>query len=169
MDWLLIAIGIIFLITGFLGAVLPVLPGPPLSFAALILLQFTKFKPFTEEFLIIMGLIMAAVTILDYIIPIYGTKKFGGSRQGVVGSTAGLIVAIFILPVLGITLGPFGLLGIILGPFIGAYVGERMAGKDSDNALRAAFGSFIGFLAGTFMKLVYSIVVAVYFFIGLFQ
>jgi len=169
MDWLLIAIGIIFLITGLLGAVLPVLPGPPLSFAALILLQFTKFKPFTEEFLIIMGLIMAAVTILDYIIPIYGTKRFGGSKQGVRGSTIGLIVGIIVLPATGILLGPFGILGIILGPFIGAYIGEKMSGKESDAALKAALGSFIGFLAGTFMKLVYSIVVAVYFFIGLFQ
>jgi uncharacterized protein YqgC (DUF456 family) len=169
MDWLFIVVGIILIITGLLGAILPVLPGPPLSFAALILLQFTKFKPFTEEFLIIMGLIMAAVTILDYIIPVYGTKKFGGSKQGVRGSMIGLIVGIIVLPATGIILGPFGILGIILGPFIGAYIGEKMGGKESDAALKAAIGSFIGFLAGTFMKLVYSIVVAVYFFMGLFQ
>jgi uncharacterized protein YqgC (DUF456 family) len=168
MDWILITIGIILVLAGLLGALLPVLPGPPLSFIALVLLQFTENPPFTEEFLIIMGLIMVAVTVLDYIVPVYGTKRYGGSKQGVRGSMIGLIAGIFILPALGIVIGPFGLLGIILGPFIGAYIGEKMSGKDSDTALKAAFGSFIGFLAGTFMKLVYSIVAGVYFFIGLF-
>jgi hypothetical protein len=168
MDWLLITIGVILLIIGLVGALLPGLPGPPLSYIALVLLQFTTNPPFGEDFMIIMGLIMVAVTLLDYVVPIYGTKKFGGSKQGVRGSTIGLIVGIFVLPVLGIVIGPFGLFGIILGPFIGAYLGEKMSGKDSDAALKSAFGSFIGFIAGTFMKLVYSLVAAVYFFTGLF-
>lgn len=168
MDWLWITIGILLIITGLLGALIPGIPGPPLSFIALLLLQFTKEPPFSSNFLVLMGVIMVAVTLLDYVVPIYGTKKFGGSRQGVRGSTIGLIVGVFVLPALGIIIGPFGLLGIILGPFIGAYLGERSAGKDSNAAWKAAFGSFIGFLAGTFMKIAYSIVAGVYFFIGLF-
>ena len=168
MDWLWITIGIILVITGLLGAIIPGLPGPPLSFIALVLMQFTKEPPFSAQFLIIMGLIMAGVSILDYVVPVYGTKKFGGSKQGVRGSTIGLIVGVFVLPALGIVIGPFGLLGIIFGPFIGAYLGEKAAGKDSSTAWKAAFGSFIGFLAGTFMKIVYSIVAGVYFFTGLF-
>jgi len=168
MDWLLILIGILLLLIGLLGAIIPGVPGPPLSFIALVLLQFTKDPPFSEDFLIIMGLIMLAVSVLDYIVPIYGTKKFGGSRSGVRGSTIGLIAGIIILPALGIVIGPFGLLGIILGPFIGAYIGEKMSGKDQDTALRSAFGSFIGFLAGTLMKLAYCVVAMIYFFTGLF-
>ncbi len=168
MDWIFITVGVICLLAGLAGAVLPVLPGPPLSFISLVLLQFTGQPPFTTRFLVIMGLIMGLVTFLDYVIPVYGTKKFGGSKQGVRGSTIGLIIGIFVLPALGIVLGPFGLLGIILGPFIGAYIGETSSGKSSDHALKAAFGSFIGFLAGTFMKLVYSIVAGIYFFTGLF-
>ncbi|MCU0369896.1 MAG: DUF456 domain-containing protein [Bacteroidales bacterium] len=168
MDWILIIIGLLLLLVGLLGAVIPGIPGPPLSFIALLLLEFTAKRPFSEDFMIIMGLIMIAVTVLDYIVPIYGTKKFGGSRQGVLGSTIGLIAGIFILPVMGIVIGPFGLLGIILGPFIGAYIGEKISSKDSDTAIRAALGSFIGFLAGTLMKLAYCIVAGVYFFIGLF-
>jgi uncharacterized protein YqgC (DUF456 family) len=116
-----------------------------------------------------MGIIMAAVTVLDYVVPIYGTKRFGGSKRGVWGSTIGLIVGLFILPIFGIVLGPFGLFGIILGPFIGAYIGEKTGGIDSDAALKAAIGSFIGFLTGTLMKFAYSIVVIVYFFIELFN
>lgn len=168
MDWLFITIGIVLLVLGLLGSFLPVLPGPPLSFIALVLLQFTEEPPFTRNFLIIMGLIMVAIVVLDYVVPVYGTKKFGGSKQGVRGSTIGLIVGIFVLPAFGIVLGPFGLLGIILGPFIGAYIGEKMTGKDSNTALRAAFGSFMGFIAGTFMKLAYGVVAAVYFIIKLF-
>jgi len=167
MEWLCITIGIVLVLAGLVGAVIPVLPGPPLSFIALVLLQFTDPAPFTARFMVVMGLIMALVTILDYIVPIYGTKKLGGSKQGVRGSTIGLIVGVFVLPALGIMLGPFGLLGIILGPFIGAYIGETRSGKSSDQALKAAFGSFLGFLAGTFMKLVYSIVAGVYSLIGM--
>jgi uncharacterized protein YqgC (DUF456 family) len=168
MDWLFITIGIILVMAGLVGAVVPGLPGPPLSFIALVMLQLTENPPFTARFLVIMGLIMALVSVLDYIVPVYGTRKFGGSKQGVRGSTIGLIIGVFVLPALGIVLGPFGLLGIIIGPFIGAYVGETVSGNSSDQALKAAFGSFIGFLAGTFMKLVYAIVAGVYFFIGLF-
>jgi uncharacterized protein YqgC (DUF456 family) len=115
-----------------------------------------------------MGLIMAVILVLDWIVPVYGTKRFGGSKQGIRGSTIGLIIGVFVLPLLGIVIGPFGLLGIILGPFIGAYIGEKSAGKDSNTAFKSAIGSFIGFLAGTLMKLIYSVVAGIYFFIALF-
>ena len=152
------------MLVGLAGAILPGLPGPPISYISLILLHLTSKNAFTTEFLVVMGVIMAIVTLLDYVVPIYGTKKFGGSKRGVWGSTIGLLVGLFVLPIFGIALGPFGLFGIILGPFAGAYIGEKTAGKDSDTALRSAIGSFIGFLTGTFMKFAYSVVVIVYFF-----
>lgn len=164
----MITVGVVLILVGIIGAVFPGVPGPPLSFFGLIILQFTDKAPFEENFLITMGVIMVIITVLDYVIPIYGTKRFGGSKQGVWGSTIGLVVAIIVFPLMGIVIGPFGILGIILGPFIGAYIGEKMAGKDQHTALKAAFGSFIGFLTGTLMKFAYSIVAAVYFFIGLF-
>lgn len=168
MDILWIVIGIILLLVGIIGAIVPGIAGPIVSFVALIMLQLTSFAPFTEEQLVIFGLIAALVTFLDYVVPIWGTKKFGGTKMGVRGSMVGLIIAFFGLPLLGIVIGPFGLLGIILGPFIGAYIGESMAGNDSRMAMRSAIGSFIGFLSGTLMKLVYSIVVAYYFIVELF-
>jgi uncharacterized protein YqgC (DUF456 family) len=85
------------------------------------------------------------VTILDYIVPIWGTKKFGGSRSGTIGATIGLIVGLF-----------FGPPGIILGPFIGAVVAELASGHDQKTSLRSGFGSFIGFLTGVVLKLVVS-------------
>ena len=168
MDWLWIIIGIVLIIVGLLGSIIPGIPGPAVSYFSLLILQLKNSPPFDEEFLVIMALIAAGVTVLDYVVPVYGTKKFGGTKMGVRGSIIGLIVGIFVLPFLGIVIGPFGLLGIILGPFVGAYIGESMAGKDSDSALKAAIGSFIGFLAGTFMKLVYSLVVTYYFVINIF-
>lgn len=167
-DWLLITIGVVLVLVGIIGAVFPGIPGPPLSFFGLIILQFTEKSPFSENFLVTMGVVMVIITVLDYIIPVYGTKKFGGSKQGVWGSTIGLVVAIIVFPVMGIVIGPFGILGIILGPFAGAYIGELMAGKDQNTALKAAFGSFVGFITGTLMKFAYAVVAAVYFFIGLF-
>ena len=116
-----------------------------------------------------MAAVVVVVSVLDYIVPIWGTKKFGGSKAGVRGSTIGLIIGVILLPIMGIVIGPFGLFGILGGPFLGALIAERAAGQKSDKALRAAFGSFIGFLAGTFMKLAVSFVIAFYFIRALFQ
>lgn len=159
MDIVWIIIGIVLILVGIIGAIIPGIPGPIVSFAALLLMQLKDEAPYAEEFMLVMGLIAVGVTVLDYVVPIWGTKKFGGTKKGVWGSTIGLIIGIFFL-----SLGPFGIVGILLGPFIGAYIGESMGGQDSRVAMRSAIGSFMGFLAGTMMKLVYSIVAAVYFF-----
>lgn len=167
MDILWITIGIILIILGFIFSILPVLPGQAISYFSLLMLQLTTNSPFQEDFLVMMALIMIGVTALDYVVPIIGTKKFGGTKRGVTGSIIGLVIGLIVLPISGIVLGPFGILGIILGPFIGAYIGESTAGRDSKTAMRAAFGSFIGFLAGTLMKITYTIVVAYFFFSNL--
>lgn len=161
MTYLLIILAVLSGIIGIIGAILPGLPGTPLSFIGLILLIFLPNFPTNATFLIVMAIIAVAITILDYVIPIYGTKKFGGTKAGVRGSTIGLVISIFILPLLGISLGPFGIFGIILGPFLGAYIGEKIAGN-KENATKAALGSFIGFLVGTFLKIVYGIIALVF-------
>ncbi len=146
MDYVLIVLGAFFIIGGILGGVLPVLPGPPLSYIGLLFLHFTDKYQFSTRFLIIWLIVAAVVTIIDYFIPIWGTKRFGGSKRGIWGSIIGLIIGLFFFP-------PFG---IIIGPFAGAVIGELSAGKDSGAALKSGFGSFIGFLVGTLMKLVVS-------------
>ncbi len=159
-DWILLAGALVLLLLGLIGGVLPVLPGPPLSFAGMILLHLSRFANFSTELLWIFGFIAVGVQILDYIVPAWGTKKFGGTKYGTWGSVIGLIVGVFILPSI-IVLGPFGLFGIIAGPFFGALIGEKIGGMDSDGAMKAAFGSFIGFLAGTFMKVITSIAIII--------
>lgn len=162
-DYVLLAFSIFLILVGIIGCVLPVIPGPPLSFLGLLLVHFTKFAHFSPNTLLILGMLALIVTILDYIVPVWGTKKFGGTKAGVWGSTVGLITGIIILPMLGIVLGPFGLIGILAGPFFGALIGELIHGQESEKALVAAIGSFIGFLTGTIMKLATSIIITYYF------
>ncbi len=154
MDYVLIGLGILLLVSGILGCVLPVIPGPPLNYAALLLLHFTGRYQFATQFLLVWAVITVVVYALDYVIPAWGTRKFGGSRRGVWGSVIGLVVGLFFFP-------PFG---IIVGPFAGAVIGELTAGKDSGTALKAGFGSFIGFLLGTLLKLIASGMMTWYFF-----
>ncbi len=146
MDYLLIAAGALFMIAGILGCIIPVLPGPPLSYAGLLLLHFTDKYQFTPRFLIIWGIVTVVAFALDYIIPAWGTKKFGGSRFGVWGSIIGLFAGLLFFP-------PFG---IIVGPFAGAVIGELVAGQNTESALRSGFGSFAGLLLGTLIKLTVS-------------
>jgi len=157
MDFILIASGFILLLAGLAGCIVPFIPGPPLSYLALILLQISSRSPFNEDFLVMWGAITIAVTVLDYWVPIYGTKKFGGSKAGVWGATAGLLTGLFFFP-------PFG---IIIGPFIGALAGELFTGLELRRAIRPAIGSFLGFLAGVFMKLSVSLILSYHFIVNL--
>jgi uncharacterized protein len=153
MDIFLVIAGLLFMFFGLLGSFLPVLPGPPLSWVGLLLLYLTSVIPQNWTFLGITLAIAIVVFLLDYFIPIYGTKKFGGSKYGVIGTTTGLLVGI-IAPI------PFG---IIIGPFLGALIGELIYTSNSKRALKAAFGSFLGFLTGTFMKFLVAIIFFGYF------
>jgi uncharacterized protein YqgC (DUF456 family) len=153
-DWLLAILGIVLILAGIAGCILPVIPGPPLSWAGLLLLHWTRFAQFSAAFLIVMACLAIAVTVLDYIIPVWGTKKFGGSKAGMWGATIGIFAGIFFFPPVG----------IIVGPFIGAVLGEIIAGKESGPALKAGLGSFIGFLLSTGLKLGVSLTMAYYFF-----
>jgi uncharacterized protein YqgC (DUF456 family) len=155
MDFVLLLLGFFLMLLGILGSFLPVLPGPPLSWLGLLLLVLTKAVPTNWWFLGITLAVALLIAILDYVIPVMGTKKYGGSKAGMIGTTVGLIVAIF-FPVLGI-------FGIIIWPFVGAVVGEIANRSDQKSALKAAFGSFIGFLTGTFLKFLVAVI-----YLGLF-
>lgn len=146
MDIVLLLVGFLLMLVGILGSFLPVLPGPPISWVGLLLLYLTKAVPDNWWVLGITLVIALGITILDYVIPAAGTKRFGGSKAGMIGTIVGLLVAIF-FPILG----P---LGIIIWPFIGALVGELVNKADQKTAMKAAFGSFVGFLTGTFLKFV---------------
>jgi len=151
MDIVWAIVSCCFLLAGIIGSFVPIIPGPPLSYVGILILQLRKVPSFTTKFLLIWLAIVTVVVLLDYIVPLYGTKKFGGSKYGIWGCAIGLIAGLW-----------FGPLGMILGPFVGAFVGEVLANNQSDRALRAAFGSFIGFVFSTLLKLVTCIVMTWY-------
>lgn len=153
--WLILAL--VLMLVGIAGCLLPFLPGPPLAYIGLLVMQLRDQPPFSSKFLWVWAGITLVVTVLDYVIPVVGTRKLGGTRYGVWGCTLGLIVGIFVPP-----------WGLILGPFIGAFIGEMMANAGTEQAWKAALGSFIGFLFGTLLKLIACFVMLYYLIAALF-
>lgn len=143
MDYFLLILSFILLVLGVLGSILPAIPGPPLAWLGLLMLNFT------EKFYISPSVIWPAlaltiiVTILDFVIPVVGTKHFGGTKYGVWGTNIGLVIGLF-LPI------P---LGFLIGALLGAFIGEIIKEPDNINrAFYAALGAFIGFIGSTIMK-----------------
>jgi uncharacterized protein YqgC (DUF456 family) len=155
MDILWILLAGLFLIAGIIGCIVPLLPGPPLAYMGFLFVQLKADPPFTLRFMLIWAGIVVAVSLLDYLIPVYGTKKFGGTKYGMWGCMIGLFA--------GIWLGPWG---IILGPFFGALLGE-MINSNHTGAFKAALGSFVGFLFSTLLKLIVCVIMCWYFVMAL--
>ena len=147
MNIILIIIAALIMFLGIIGSFLPILPGPLTSWLGLLIVHFTDAVPMDKSFLMITFLIALFIWLLDYVIPAIGTKRFGGTRYGMIGTTIGLIVGL-IAPIPG---------GVIIGPFVGALIGELLNKNDTKAATKAAFGSFIGFLTSTFIKFVVAV------------
>jgi uncharacterized protein YqgC (DUF456 family) len=151
-EVVLIVLSVLFLAAGFVGCIAPVLPGPPLAIAALILFKLGPFGAQISWTAVCIFCAFAVITVIsDYVVPALGAKKFGGTSAGVWGAAFGVFVGIFFLPA-----------GIILGPFLGALAGELIAGKNAKRSLKAAFGTFIGFLFGVGLKLILCIWITAY-------
>ena len=157
MSYTLVIAAIALVLIGLVGAIVPGIAGPPFSFLGLLALSFVDGVDFSTKFLVVMGVLGAIIFVLDYVVPVWGTKTLGGTKEGVRGSTIGLIIGLLITIIF-----PIGFIAILLGPFVGAYIAEKNAGTDDRLAWRSAFGSFLGFLAGTFIKTVYAFVCIFY-------
>jgi hypothetical protein len=147
MEYLLLIIGFILLLLGILGSLIPALPGPPLSWIGLLCIYLIKEISFNYWILGFTLLLTVIIVVLDFVLPAQGTKRFGGTKYGIWGTNIGLVFGLFFPP-----------FGFVLGPFFGAFIGEIMNNsKDAKGSFRAAFGSLLGFLASTFMKLIFSL------------
>lgn len=153
MDIVFLIFALILLFAGLAGCFLPVLPGPPVSFLALLLVHYTDYADFSVQFLWLMALMAVAVTIIDFLVPVWGTGRFGGSKYGMWGAAIGMVVGIFFFPPLG----------LLLGPLAGAVIGELLSGRNGRQAVVAGLGSFAGFLLGVGLKLAASVTITIYF------
>lgn len=151
MEYLIISLALLCGAVGLLGAVLPVLPGPPISFLGVLVLLLCNDAEISTLFLVVSGIIMIVITVVDYVLPIWFTQLSGGSRESVRGALAGMLVGLLFMP-----------LGIIVGPFIGAFAGEYIACRRSGKAFKVASLSFVAFVVTTALKLIYGAVLLFY-------
>ena len=159
MGLFLICAGWALLVIGFLGCFIPMLPGPPIAYCALLLAVATGDHTAPPlSVLIGTALLTIVITVLDYVVPAWGAAKFNCSRLGTIGCFIGTVVGLFFLPI-----------GVVAGPFFGALIGETSSGKNLGAALVGALGALIGFLAGVVMKVVCCGVLAYYFWLATFR
>ena len=156
MDMIFIILSSLCLLAGLLGCVLPALPGPPISYIGLLLLHFTDKVQFSTTQLLVWLVIVGIIQLLDYFIPMLGTKYSDGSKWGSWGAFIGSILGVFFLP-----------WGLLAGPFLGAVMGELLGDRSLQQALKSGIGSLLGFLFGTILKLVLCTYFIVQFFTAL--
>ena len=147
MDTLLSILAVLFGLVGCVGCIAPVLPGVALAYVGYLCLYFCSYSEISVAWLVVFGVLTLIVSVLDYLLPSYMTKKFGGSKAGERGAMAGVLGGFL-----------FGPIGIIVGPFVGAVLGELIFdNSDKQRALRSGFGSFLSFFVGTGIKLALSL------------
>lgn len=157
MEIFLFILSAVLIIVGIIGAVVPALPGPPLAYVGLLLLQFTDKVQFSTSFLVVWGIVVLAVAVLDYYLPIWTTKKVGGSKAGINGSIIGMVVGIIFTPI-----------GMILGTLLGAIIGEMVGGASGDKALKSGLATFVGTMLSIGIKLIVCVSFLIYYIIELF-
>ncbi len=145
--YILLFVAFLLALIGIVGAIVPALPGPPLSFVALLIAYFCGDGEITSTTLLVMFALTVVVSVFDYVAPVWLTRLGGGSKYAVWGSTVGLLVGLFFMP-----------LGLLLGPLVGAFVGELWHNQQAGKAVCVAMMSFIAFLLTTGLKLILSVV-----------
>ncbi len=149
------ALSILLVIAGLIGSIFPILPGIPLIFAGFLIhglgSHWQDYRPTT---VVIVGAVTVAVALLDFYAGAAGAKKYGASRWGVWGSIIGALVGILF----------FNIPGLILGPLLGAVGGELLSGKQQREAWLAGWGAFLGFLTGSFIRVVTAVILSGLFF-----
>lgn len=154
MPWVIDVLAILLGLVGIVGCFLPILPGPPLSYLSLVVLYFWGNETLPPHLMWICLALTLVVTVLDYLVPAWLTRVGGGTKAAASFSLAGMLVGILFFPPLG----------MIIGAFVGALIGERMYGEAGSfsASLRPAFFSFLGFLLGTGLKLMASGLMLIY-------
>jgi uncharacterized protein YqgC (DUF456 family) len=136
---------LLIMLIGLAGVILPVIPGVPIIWLGAFLYGlFTGFEKINWNILGLFAILTGFTIVLDYVANLYGAKRMGASKWGILGALFGMLVGLF----------TGGLIGLVIGSFVGAVLGELLAGKAGSQALKAGIGTFLGFLGGTLIKLI---------------
>ncbi len=147
-EIILYTIALLLALFGMIGAILPILPGTWLSLAGLAIGYFSSAKVMSTQQILIWSAVCVAVTVVDMFLPVLVTKYLGGSKSGMVGATIGMVAGLVAFP-------PFG---VVVGPFVGAVMGEMINNKDNvSGAFKLGFGTFVAFIFGTGIKFIFSV------------
>lgn len=163
MNTVLIIAAFVCLLVAVVAVFTPVPPAVPVAWLGLLLARLSGYADVSNQWLVWSAVVGLLLMVLDYIFPLITTRQFGGSKWGVWGCTIGLLLSI-----VGLPMGPTGLLGLFFWPFAGAAVGEFIHMHEFKPALRAAVGSFLGLMAGIVAKVAYCLVLLIYVVIQLF-
>jgi len=148
---LLAILGSVLMVVGLIGVFAPILPGIPLAWLGLFVYAIgTGFERISIPTVIVFFVLMILIMAIDFLAPMLGAKKFQASKYGILGAFLGLIVGIIV----------FGFWGIILGPFIGAFSVELMVRRQPKGAFKSAVGTFVGFIAGTLIKVIFILIMS---------
>ncbi len=142
MDYVLIFLALVLCLAGLAGCILPGIPGPPLCLIALFLLQWA-FQPFSVLFLVVWTLIVILISVIDYWLPLWSARKFGATRQGILGGLAGMLAGMFFTPI-----------GMVAGLILGTILGDWLAGRAFNQAARSGIASAFGTLLTIGIKLI---------------
>ena len=156
-DLILLFLGVLLCMVGIVGSFIPIIPGPLTSWFGILVLNLTGAVDFNYYFVVMTLIVSVVISAFDYIIPIVGVKKLGGSKGGLIGASIGLIIGLIIL-------GP---LGILIGPFLGAITGEMINKKKLLDSIKPALGSLLGVLIGSGIKFCLSLVY-LFFYLNIF-
>lgn len=155
METTALILTIVLFIVGLVGTILPVLPGPILVYGGMLLYGYmTEFATLDAHFFLLQTLVLVLIFSVDFLASAVGTRRFNGSKQAAWGAIIGTILGL-------IFLGP---LGIVIGPFLGAVMIELLRGIEINQAIRVGFGTLVGILGGTVLKLFAEILMIIYFF-----
>lgn len=152
---IIVLLAIVLALSGIVGSIVPALPGPPLTLGGLVMVWLIAPEEVTLTVIIVMTVLTIIAQVIDYVAPMWMTKMGGGSKRAIWGSTLGTIVGLFYMPI-----------GLIVGPLIGAFIGEMAESNELGKATKVALMSFIAFLLTTCFKLVLSLMMTYYIIIG---
>lgn len=152
---IIVLLAIVLALSGIVGSIVPALPGPPLTLGGLVMVWLMAPEEVTLTVVIVMTVLTILAQVIDYVAPMWMTKMGGGSKRAIWGSTLGTIAGLFFMP-----------LGLIIGPLVGAFIGEMAESNELGKATKVALMSFIAFLLTTCFKLVLSLMMTYYIIIG---